>query len=86
MFARLQGRIVDKARIAGIRVEFVAPAYTSQTCHACGHIGKRSEQAEFRCTNSECWVSEYQADLNAVANVAGRVDPWEEPAAETGGR
>jgi putative transposase len=77
-FARLQGRIVDKARETGIRVEFVAPAYTSQTCHACGHIGQRGEQAEFRCTNAECWVSEYQADLNAASNIAGRVDPWGE--------
>jgi putative transposase len=77
-FARLQGRIADKAREAGIAVEFVAPAYTSQTCHACGHIGRRSEQAEFRCMNDDCWVSEYQADLNAAANIAGRVDPWGE--------
>jgi IS605 OrfB family transposase len=77
-FARLQGRIEDKAREAGIRVEFVAPAYTSKTCHACGHIGRRSTQAEFRCTNSECWVTEYQADLNAASNIAGRVDPWGE--------
>lgn len=77
-FARLQGRIVDKAREAGIRVEYVNPAYTSQTCHACGHIGRRSSQAEFRCTNADCWVSEYQADLNAASNIAGRVDPWGE--------
>ena len=77
-FARLQGRIADKAREAGIRVEFVVPAYTSQTCHACGHIGGRSTQAEFRCTNADCWVSEYQADLNAASNIAGRVDPWGE--------
>ena len=27
--------------------------------------------------NADCWVSEYQADLNAAANIAGRVDPWE---------
>jgi putative transposase len=77
-FARLQDRIEDKAREAGIAVEFVVPAYTSQTCHACGHIGQRSEQAEFRCTNADCWVSEYQADLNAASNIAGRVDPWGE--------
>ncbi|WP_049997072.1 RNA-guided endonuclease TnpB family protein [Halococcus sediminicola] len=77
-FARLQGRITDKAREVGIAVEFVAPAYTSQTCHACGHIGRRSSQAEFRCTNADCWVSEYQADLNAASNIASRVDPWGE--------
>ncbi len=77
---------MDKAREAGIAVEFVAPAYTSQTCHACGHIGRRSEQAEFGCMNADCWVSEYQADLNAAANIASRVDPWGEPTAEIGGR
>lgn len=77
-FARLQDRIEDKAREAGVRVEYVNPAYTSQACHACGHIGRRSEQAEFRCTNDDCWVSEYQADLNAASNIASRVDPWGE--------
>jgi putative transposase len=77
-FARLSGRIEDKARDAGIPVRFVNPAYTSQTCHACGHLGSRSSQAEFRCTNDECWVTEYQADINAAANIAGRLNPWGE--------
>lgn len=52
-FARLQGRIEDKARDAGISVKYVNPAYTSKTCHECGHIGRRSSQAEFVCTNRE---------------------------------
>jgi len=77
-FARLIGRIEDKARDAGVPVRFVNPAYTSQTCHACGHIGPRSSQAAFRCTNAECWVTEYQADINAAANIAGRLNPWGE--------
>jgi len=77
-FARLTDRIEDKAADAGIPVRFVNPAYTSQTCHACGHIGRRGSQAEFRCTNDECWVTEYQADINAAANIAGRLDPWGE--------
>ncbi|MFC7231456.1 RNA-guided endonuclease TnpB family protein [Saliphagus sp. GCM10025308] len=77
-FARLTDRIEDKALEAGIPVEFVNPRYTSQTCHACGHIGRRGSQAEFRCTNAECWVTEYQADINAAANIAGRFDPWGE--------
>jgi len=77
-FARLTGRIGDKARDAGIPVQFVNPAYTSQTCHACGHLGSRSSQAAFRCTNDECWVTEYQADINAAANIAGRLNPWGE--------
>lgn len=77
-FARLTGRIADKAQEAGIPVKTVNPAYTSQTCHACGHIGSRSSQAEFQCTNDECWVSEYQADINAAANIASRLNPWGE--------
>ena len=77
-FARLAGRIEDKARDEGIPVRFVNPAYTSQTCHACGHIGSRKSQAEFRCTNSECWVTEYQTDINASANIAARLNPWGE--------
>jgi putative transposase len=56
----------------------VNPRYTSQTCHACGHLGRRGSQAEFKCTNSECWVTEFQADINAAANIASRVDPWGE--------
>ncbi|MFC7323773.1 RNA-guided endonuclease TnpB family protein [Halorubrum rutilum] len=77
-FARLTGRIEDKALDAGIPVQKVRPAYTSQTCHACGHLGSRSSQAAFRCTNDECWVTEYQADINAAANIAGRLNPWGE--------
>ena len=77
-FARLQGRIEDKALDAGIPVEYVNAAYTSQTCHACGHVGERPEQAAFRCTNDDCWVTEYQADINAATNLAGRLDPWGE--------
>jgi putative transposase len=77
-FARLRNRIEDKAAEARIPVVFVNAAYTSQTCHACGHVGHRCSQAEFRCTNSECWVSTYQADINAAANIARRVDPWGE--------
>ena len=77
-FARLTDRIEDKALEAGIPVRFVNPAYTSQTCHACGHLGARPVQAEFCCTNASCWVTEYQADINAAANIARRLNPWGE--------
>lgn len=76
-FARLQGRIEDKAREAGIPVRYVNAAYTSQTCHECGHIGYRNGD-EFRCQNDECWVSEYHADINAAVNIGNRLDPWGE--------
>jgi putative transposase len=77
-FDQLQTRLADKAADAEIPVRYVDPAYTSQICHACGEIGTRPKQAEFRCTNNDCWVSVYQADINAAANIAGRLDPWGE--------
>jgi len=77
-FSRLQGRIEAKATEVGIRVEYVNAAYTSQTCHACGRLGRRSEQAEFMCLYDDCHVSKFQADINAAANIARRVDPWGE--------
>ena len=77
-FARLSGRIEDKATEAGIPVACIEPAYTSKTCHACGHLGRRNVQSKFECTNSECWVTEYQGDINAAGNIAGRLDPWGE--------
>ena len=76
-FARLQGRITDKAHEAGIPVAYVEPAHTSQTCHECNHVGYRNGD-EFRCTNDECWVTEYHADINAAVNIADRHDPWGE--------
>jgi len=77
-FARLQGRIEDKAAEAGIRTEYVNAAYTSQTCHACNRLGRRDEQVEFVCPHDDCHVTEFQADINAAANIASRVDPWGE--------
>jgi putative transposase len=77
-FARLQGRIEDKAEDAGISVQYVHPQYTSKTCHSCKHVGYRPRQAEFKCKNPECHVSTFQADINASANIARRVDPWGE--------
>ncbi len=77
-FARLQGRVEDKATEAGIAVAYINPAYTSQECHECGHIGSRPHQGTFRCTNADCHVSEFQADISAAASIAKRLDPWGE--------
>lgn len=77
-FAKLQGRIEDKATEARIRVKYVSAAYTSQTCHACHRLGQRREQAEFVCPHDDCHVSEFQADINAAANIARRANPWGE--------
>ncbi|MEV0287659.1 transposase [Kribbella sp. NPDC050820] len=72
------------------RVEKVNPAYTSQTCSACGHCApeSRESQAVFRCV--ACGHRAH-ADVNAAVNIAAgravrarretpvRVSPKREP-------
>ena len=55
------------AQTAGVPVVLVDPAYTSKTCHLCGHRGYRSG-LRFICTT--CGV--FDADLNAAQNIAAR--------------
>jgi IS605 OrfB family transposase len=76
-FAKMHAQLCYKAAERGIPVETVNPAYTSKSCHVCDETGYRPEQAEFRCTNDECWVSEYQADVNAALNIADRYSSGE---------
>jgi IS605 OrfB family transposase len=76
-FAKMHAQLRYKAAERGVPVETVNPAYTSKTCHVCDETGYRPEQAEFRCTNNECWVSEYQADVNAALNIADRYSSGE---------
>ncbi|GLY73708.1 hypothetical protein Airi01_019750 [Actinoallomurus iriomotensis] len=51
------------------RVEKINPAYTSQTCHACGHCAadNRESQTVFRCR--ACGHVDH-ADVNAAKNIA----------------
>jgi transposase len=51
------------------RVERINPAYTSQTCSACGHCApeNRENQAMFRCT---ACGHQANADVNAAVNIA----------------
>jgi IS605 OrfB family transposase len=71
-FAKLHAQIQYKAEEAGVPVATVNPRNTSTECHACGEEGTRPEQATFRCPTDKCWVSEYQADVNAALNIADR--------------
>lgn len=57
-----------KTRLAGNILLKVNPAYTSQTCHACGHVAKenRESQAVFHCV---ACGHEDNADHNASLNI-----------------
>ncbi len=70
-FAQLGSFVVYKARLAGIPVVFVDPAYTSQTCSVCGHCERsnRKSQSEFVC---KACGHEAHADVNAARNIRAR--------------
>ena len=71
-FAKLHAQIRYKAAEKGIPVGTVNPRNTSKACHACGEVGSRPRQATFRCSNDDCWLTEYQADVNGAINIADR--------------
>ncbi len=61
-FRQLRGFIAYKAHDAGLPLVLVNPAYTSQTCHCCLHVGERAGK-RFWCINPSClWSGD--ADLN----------------------
>ncbi len=71
-YYELQSMIEYKAKMEGIVVKYVNPAYTSQTCSFCGQIGERSSQSVFKCLNPNCteYGKEANADYNAARNIA----------------
>ncbi len=71
-FAKLHAQIRYKAAEKGIPVETVNPRNSSKACHACGEHGYRPRQPTFRCSNDDCWLGEYQADVNGAINIADR--------------
>lgn len=70
-WSRVRKRLNDKMAANGGRFVLVPPAYTSQTCHQCGHVakGNRESQAVFNCV--ECGY-QANADVNAAMNILGR--------------
>lgn len=66
---QLQVFVEYKAEGAGLRVEYVNPAYTSQDCSACGARGTRHRH-RFSCSN--CGLRAH-SDGNAARNLAGIV-------------
>ena len=70
-WSRLMKRLQDKMDANGGKLVIVPAAYTSQTCHKCGHVASknRDSQAVFHCV--ECGY-EANADVNAAMNILGR--------------
>lgn len=64
-FYQLQLFIEYKAAAFGIAIEYVNPAYTSQTCHQCLNLGSRSGEL-FNCLT----CGELHADVNASHVIA----------------
>lgn len=65
-FGQLRSFIDYKARLNGVKFVVVEPAYTSQTCSVCHHIGTRKNKS-FKCTNCG---NDMDADVNAAKNIA----------------
>jgi IS605 OrfB family transposase len=70
-FAQFRWFVEYKARMAGVPVLAVDPAYTSQECAECGHRDRRNRktQAAFRCV--KCGHKDH-ADVNAARNIRAR--------------
>jgi putative transposase len=65
-YSMFRQMIEYKARICGVPVEVVNPAYTSKTCSKCGLLGNRTGKS-FKCPH--CGHADH-ADANAAFNIA----------------
>jgi putative transposase len=68
-FSMLRRYIEYKGLLNGVKVIVVNPRYSSQICHNCKHIGKRTNKV-FKCTNTNCEVDTLDADFNAAQNIS----------------
>lgn len=65
-FYQLQTLIQYKAENHGLKVLYVNPAYSSQTCSLCGQLGERKRHL-FKCSCG----NQQHSDLNASRNLCG---------------
>lgn len=65
-FFQLRQYLTYKSLLAGVKLVAVPPAYTSQTCNVCNHIGERNGK-HFKCKNCG---NVADADYNASLNIA----------------
>ena len=74
-YFELQNFIEYKAKKAGIKVKYINPAFTSQTCSECGQLGER-DSTHFKCTNPDCpnCGKDIHADYNGARNIAKSKD------------
>lgn len=74
-YFELQNLIEYKAKMANIKVRYINPSYTSQTCSECGQTGER-DSIHFKCTNPECknFGKDIHADYNGARNIAQSKD------------
>ncbi len=70
-FLQLRTFIAYKAALAGVRVVYVNPAYTSQTCSACGHCEKANRKTQSRFLCASCGYA-CHADVNAAVTIGRR--------------
>ncbi len=72
-YFELQKMIEYKASRVGIKVQYVNPAFTSQTCNVCGVVQPEARDSiHFVCQNPECpnCGKEVHADYNGARNIA----------------
>lgn len=68
-YYELQQMIEYKADRLGIKVRYVNPAFTSQTCSRCGNIDKENRQTQETFVCTKCGFK-LNADHNAAINIA----------------
>jgi len=73
-YFQLQTMIEYKAKMENIKVVYVDPYHTSQTCAECNNYeeGQRERQEQFICKNEECrnYNEKVNADFNAGVNIS----------------